>query len=143
MTRLELSVADVDRCLRDRDEAVTDIPLLKGGAWSTAFSFVALDRALVVRFGQHVEDDEKDRLAGTWAHPGLPTPTVIEIGAAFGGAFAVSHRLQGDKLDTLPAARLALTLDSLSETLGALRGVTPPGVGQVVVATVLIGIAGN
>ena len=61
MAKLELNIAAVDRFLRGRYETVRDITLLKGGAWSTAYGFRTADRRLVVRFGQHGEDYEKDR----------------------------------------------------------------------------------
>ena len=124
-----LHLADIEPFLRERYEAVTDLELLQGGAWSAAFGFRAAGRPLVVRFGQHAQDYEKDRMAGGWARSGLPAPRVMEIGVAFDGVFAVSQRLPGDKLDTLPPARLVAALDSLLESLGVLHGVEVPGEG--------------
>ena len=125
----ELSLADVDRFLRDHYAAVTHITLLKGGAWSTAFGFNSGGEPLVVRFGQHGEDYAKDRMAANWSLPLLPTPPVFEVGEAFDGAFAVSQRLHGDKLDGLPAQRLTIAVDALMQSLVVLRTVELPGRG--------------
>ena len=56
----ELSTESVARLLCDRYESVADVELLKGGIWSTAFRFNSARWPLVVRFGHHVEDYEKD-----------------------------------------------------------------------------------
>ena len=130
MIKRELDTTAVLDFLRDRyGPAVGEPVLLKGGAWSTAFAFTDGGRSLVVRFGSHPEDYEKDRVAGSWSRPHLPTPTVFEIGDAFGGAFAVSQRLRGDPIDGLPPDRLAAATRSLLRAREALEGVEPPGHG--------------
>jgi hygromycin-B 4-O-kinase len=125
----ELTVFEVKRFLRDRFATVGDVTLVRGGAWSTAFAFTSGDRPLVVRFGRHVEDYEKDRIAGASSRSRLPTAAVYEIGEAFDGAYAVSQRLPGDKLDELPPERLNIALDSLVETLTAVAELELPGRG--------------
>ena len=113
----DLSVADVDRFLRGRYELVSDVRLLRGGRWSKAFSFKLAERPLVVRFGHHVGDFEKDRMAATWTRPLLPIPSVVEIGDAHDGVFAISARVEGDKLDELPLDRIGAAVDSLIDGL--------------------------
>ena len=125
----EINVADAERFLRARFEAVTAVELLKGGSWSTAFGFRSAERSLVVRFGRYGEDYQKDRIAGGWARPRLPAPTVVEIGDAFEGAYAVSTRLTGEPIDRLPPERLARAIDSLLDTLAVVHEVVLPGRG--------------
>ncbi|MEP6758728.1 MAG: aminoglycoside phosphotransferase family protein [Actinomycetota bacterium] len=129
MSDLDVRIADVERFLQGRYPSVGDVELLAGGAWSRAFGFRAADRSLVIRFGTHVEDYEKDRMASGWARPFLPIPSVVEIGEAFDGVFAVSERGEGDKLDELPPARLGRAIDSLLDSLATLEAVDLPGTG--------------
>ena len=125
----ELSTASVARLIRDRYESVTDVGLLKGGMWSTAFRFDSARRPLVIRFGHHVEDYEKDQLAVGWSRLGLPIPAVLEIGEAFDGVFAVSKRMEGDKIDELTPDRIGAAIDHLIDTLIELQNVALPGTG--------------
>jgi hygromycin-B 4-O-kinase len=129
MTKHAVELADVDRFLRDRYETVDNVTQLKGGVWSTAFGFRVGKQSLVVRFGDHIEDYEKDRMAGTWARPLLPTPAVLDVGAAFDGAFAVSERVEGDQLDAVSPDRMPLAIESLIETLRVLEDIALPGSG--------------
>ena len=79
---------------------IGELEPLKGGAWSTAYGFVRGSERLVVRGGEHVDDYERDRLAGTWASESLPIPRVVEIGTdeeLNGGVFAVSQRMSGQQ----------------------------------------------
>lgn len=125
----DLSIADVERFLRGRYELVSDVGLLRGGGWSKAFSFRSAERPLVVRFGHHVGDFEKDRMAAAWTRPLLPIPSVVEIGDAFDGVFAISARVEGDKLDELPLDRIGAAVDSLIDGLVELHEVELPGSG--------------
>lgn len=124
-----LDVAAVSRFLRDRYGSVDGVHPLEGGAWSTAFGFTAGTRALVARFGDHIEDYEKDQMASAWARPQLPVPPVHEVGEAFGGVFAVSERVTGDHLDALPPERMSRAISALMGTLLALESVALPGDG--------------
>ncbi len=111
---------------------IKELELLKGGAWSTAYGFVRGSERLVVRVGEHVDDYERDRLAGTWASESLPIPRVVEIGIdeeLNGGVFAVSQRMSGQRLDALSSARLAATLPSLFATLASVGASHLPGTG--------------
>jgi len=58
-----------------------------------------------------------------------PDTAVVDIGEALDGVFAVSERLDDDRLDALPADRLAVAIDSLIETLRVIEEVTLPGAG--------------
>lgn len=129
MEPARLSTESVARLLGDRYELVTDVELLKGGMWSTAFRFDSAGRPLVVRFGHHIEDYEKDRMAVRWSRPGLPIPDVLEIGTAFDGVFAVSERMHGDKIDELAPDRIGVAIDHLIDGLVELQEVAVPGTG--------------
>ncbi|MDQ3470720.1 MAG: phosphotransferase [Actinomycetota bacterium] len=129
MEKQQPPLGDVVAFLRKRFGAVDAVSRLAGGAWSSAFAFEVGGHAFVVRFGRHVEDYHKDRLAAGWSSPGLPVPAVLEIGAAFDGAFVVSERLRGDKHDALPSEQLAVAVDSLLEMLVTLATVELPGTG--------------
>src|SRR5262245_25504155 len=72
---------------------------IQQGEWSKAFFFHQAGRDYVARFGAYVEDFAKDRLAVVYRAPGLPIPSVVEIGEAFGGHYAISERLFGEYID--------------------------------------------
>lgn len=99
----------------------TDVVLVGEGAWSRCFGFRLGDQALVIRFGNHVDDFEKDQLAYRYHSAALPIPHVSEIGQAFGGYYAISTRTYGVPLENLNAAQWQATLPSLVDVLEALR----------------------
>jgi hygromycin-B 4-O-kinase len=120
---------DVERFLTARYGPIDDLAPLAGGVWSSAFGFRVGERALVVRFGEHVGDYEKDRMAAAWSPP-LPIPAVLDVGDADGAAFAVSERIAGEPLDALTPERMPVAIDSLLGALEALGHVTLPGRGH-------------
>jgi aminoglycoside phosphotransferase (APT) family kinase protein len=106
------------------DQVVSNVTLLGEGDWSKAFSFQVGGRDFVVRFGAYGEDFEKDRRAMAFAGPFLPVPNVIEIGEAFGGAFAISERHFGlflGEIDLESYRRLAPNLLRLFDALRDVR----------------------
>ena len=129
MTTRTLEPDAVVSFLRARFADVADVALLKGGGWSSAFGFRANDRQLVVRFGQHPQDYAKDGVAARWAGPNLPCPAFIGMGDAFGGAYAVSERLDGESLDAISAQRMPAVMAALFDVLAAIRDIELPGVG--------------
>ena len=56
----------------------SELALIGEGAWSRSFGFRLDEEALVIRFGKHVEDFQKDQLAYAFAAPALPIPRVLE-----------------------------------------------------------------
>lgn len=108
---------------------VRDVAPLGAGDWSRAFSFRRDGRELVVRFGQHVEDFEKERKAMAFARPELPVPEVLEIGEALEGYYVVSERRFGVFLEALDAEGWRRAMPALLRALDALREVEPPGRG--------------
>lgn len=100
---------------------VAEIAPIGKGEWSRAYAFRAGDDELVTRFGQHVEDFHKDRLAVRYASPNLPIPRVIEVGEAFDGHYAVSERVPGGFIDDLSLEELRATVPSVMAALDAMR----------------------
>lgn len=102
---------------------------LGGGDWSRAFAFRLNNRDLVVRFGRYLEDFTRDQQAMAFARPELPVPTVLEVGEALGGFYAISERHFGVFLETLDERQWRLLMPALLRGLDALREVQPPGIG--------------
>jgi hygromycin-B 4-O-kinase len=103
------------------DGGATDVVPLAGGEWSAAFGFRHDGTDRVIRFGAHRADYECDRVAGRYAGPALPVPAVLEIGDAYGGAYAISERVFGRPLDDLSEREFEAALPSLLATLDAMR----------------------
>jgi hygromycin-B 4-O-kinase len=117
-----VELADVQAFLIERfDIDGDDVEYVAEGAWSRCFGFVHNEAELVIRFGRHVEDFERDRLAARFASPNLPIPQVIEIDEAFGAWYCVSTRARGIAWEHLDATEWASTVPSVLVTLDALR----------------------
>jgi hygromycin-B 4-O-kinase len=100
---------------------VGDVVPIQQGEWSRAFFFRQAGRDYVVRFGAYLEDFAKDRLAVQFRAPDLPIPSVLEIGEAFGGHYAISERLLGEYVDGVDEPRMRALLPSLFAALDAMR----------------------
>lgn len=111
---------------RRYDGHAEDIAELRGGEWSRAFSFRLDGRDLVARFGAWREDFEKDEAAMAFGGPDLPVPRVIEIGDAFGGAFAISERHFGLFLEELDTEQFQRVLPAVMRALDAMRALSAP-----------------
>jgi hygromycin-B 4-O-kinase len=116
---LEAAVSFLTQHLGDGVEYVEAAP--RQGAWSQTFFFRHDGRDLVIRFAEQSWNFEKDRMFSVHSSPALPIPQVLEIGEAFGGAYAISERMHGDILEELDADRMCRTLPSLFGTLDAMR----------------------
>jgi hygromycin-B 4-O-kinase len=115
--------------LTERFGHATDVAVLQGGAWSSAYRFVAHERDLVMRVGNHRSDFDKELLAATWREPGLPVPEVLEVGEAFDGHYIVSQLHHGTKLADIDPSRVPEAIEGLFEVLAAMRRVVLPGEG--------------
>ncbi|MCA9838577.1 MAG: aminoglycoside phosphotransferase family protein [Trueperaceae bacterium] len=91
------------------------------GAWSQCFAFSYQGKELVIRFGQHLDDFLKDRLASQYSGQALPIPEVLDIGKTDGGFYAISARAFGSPLEKLGRHDWLKTLPSLISCLEALR----------------------
>lgn len=91
------------------------------GAWSQCFGFKRETQELVIRFGRHVDDFQKDQFASAWATPGLPIPEVVEIGQVLDRFYAVSTRVRGAPLETLSTPDWQAVVPAVASALEALR----------------------
>ncbi len=103
--------------------AVGDVELVGEGAWSRCFAFTDDGRERVIRFGDYVDDFEKDRRAAAFASPALPVPEVWELGEANGCYFAISTRAYGEPLELLGEREWHAVLPGVFAALDALRAV--------------------
>lgn len=106
---------------RHFDPASAAVEPIGEGAWSRCFGFRCGDRHLVVRFGRHIDDFQKDQLAYAYHAPDLPIPEVIAIGRAFDGYYAISTRVHGVPLENLTTLRWLSVIPSLVAALEAMR----------------------
>ncbi len=122
-----LSATEVVERLKDLGYIVASPPTyLQGGEWSSAWAFDCDGDPFVVRFGQHIEDYQKDALCAQRNTANLPITEIVELGWHADGAFAISRRVEGTAFDLLPAADLIATLPSLLHSLDTLREIQPP-----------------
>ena len=97
------------------------VALIGEGAWSRCFGFGLGDEELAIRFGNYVDDFQKDQLAYAYATPDLPIPEVRTIGEVFNGYYAISTRVHGTPLESLSATQWLAVVPSLSAALEAMR----------------------
>ena len=103
-----------------------EIRALGAGEWSLAYALVLDGREAVIRFGQHAGDFRKDQVMAAYRSAALPVPSVLEIGAAGDGYFAVSERAHGGLLDDLDGPGMRAALPGLLAALDALRAIGVP-----------------
>ncbi|MEZ4615881.1 MAG: aminoglycoside phosphotransferase family protein [Caldilineaceae bacterium] len=97
------------------------VTLIGEGAWSRCFGFRQGEKELVIRFGNHVDDFEKDQVAHRYAAPDLPIPKVTEIGEAFDGYYAISTRVHGVVLEEVSTAEWPALVPAVVAALEAMR----------------------
>ena len=123
-----VSTAQVTEFLLQTLGTVQGVAPIGQGDWSQAFSFQCDEAHLVVRFGAHVEDFDKDRRAMRFTMPGLPIPRVLEIGEAFGGYFCLAEREWGTGyLEGQGAEEMRRSVPAIGELLDALRAADVSG----------------
>lgn len=117
-------IEEVARFLTTRyGTGVANLELLHGGFWSAAYGYRVDDRELVLRFGQDRDWFETDRKAMAYNCPELPVPEVLEIGDAFGGAYAISVRHYGRFLETVATHEADVAGPTVVRLLAALKAV--------------------
>jgi hygromycin-B 4-O-kinase len=118
----QVQLADASSFLAERfGIGAAGVEYVGEGAWSRCFGFTHSGSELVVRFGRHLEDFQRDRLAARFATRNLPIPQVVEIDEAFGGWYCISTRGSGTPIEKLDAKEWRSTLSSVLATLDALR----------------------
>jgi len=98
-----------------------ELALIGAGAWSRCFGYRVGDEAFAIRFGAHVEDFRKDRLAARYAADDLPIPAVLEVGEALGGYFAIAQRAYGEPLEAIDNQTWRAVVPSLVAAMEAMR----------------------
>lgn len=98
-----------------------DVEHVGEGAWSRCFGFMLNGSEMVIRFGRHVDDFQRDRIASRFSARDLPIPQVTEIDEAFGGWYCISTKGHGTPLEQLVAAQWVDAVLSVLTTLDALR----------------------
>lgn len=116
-----VGIDDATRFVHERFGTHSPVIPLEGGAWSQAYAFAHEGHDLVIRFGEHRGDYERDRIAYERLAALLPVPRVVEIGDAFEGAFALTQRAYGDPLELLDAERWQRVLPAVLDVLDTLR----------------------
>lgn len=130
MERVPPDAEDVTAFLASHHGApVTGLELLSGGSWSAAYGYRVDDRGLVLRLGSDAAWFETDRHAMTYEREGLPVPAVLDIGDAFGGAYAISERYGGRFLESVGPEEADAAGPTLMRLLKALRAVPDDGSG--------------
>jgi hygromycin-B 4-O-kinase len=107
--------------LSQHNSDTSKVELIGAGAWSQCFGFRQEDKEFVIRFGNYLDDFQKDKLAFRYNHSDLPIPKVLEIGRAFGGYYAISTRVYGVPLESLNANEWLEVVPSLVSAFEALR----------------------
>lgn len=120
--KMKLTDTQVEQFLTQHlQQAVTDIVPLKGGEWSQAFAYNMNGKSYVIRFGRHVEDYNKDRVAHNFAGKHLPIVPVLEVGSAFEEYFAISEQAFGEMLDELDEDSMQRIVPAVMHMLDAIR----------------------
>jgi hygromycin-B 4-O-kinase len=107
-----------------------EVALIGEGAWSRCYGFHMGEEALVVRFGNFVEDFRKDQLAYAFNSSDLPVPEVREIGQVHGGYYAIATRAYGIPLEGVSPTEWETLAPSVAAALEAMRETAlPPNAG--------------
>lgn len=100
---------------------VSEVVRIGEGAWSRCFGFAYGGQNLVIRFGNHISDFQKDRLAHTYATPDLPIPEVLEIGQVMECYYAISRRVYGVPLESVSGGQWFALVPAVVAALEAMR----------------------
>jgi len=123
-----MSFAEVQSFIRGHyGDRASQLKPLGRGAWSKAYALELDGQEVVARFGAHGEDFAKEQVMSKFSSTQLPIPTVLEVGEAPGGFFAVSERAYGDFLDELSETDMRAVLPSLLSTLDAVGDIDASG----------------
>ncbi len=116
-----ISVQEVEAFLEaHHGEPIAHLEPLSGGFWSLAFGYRVGTHELVIRFGADRHAYEADRAATALNAHHIPVPSVLDIGEAFGGVYAISARYFGRFLETVGPEEASTTGPLLLRLLEAL-----------------------
>ena len=105
------------------DAEVQDFTPLKGGFWSSAYSYHVGADEFVLRLSDMAEGFAIDAAAMRFAGPNLPVPRVVDVGEALGLNYAISTRHHGRFIETTSVEEGSNVGAALSALLAAMRAV--------------------
>lgn len=110
------------------DDEVSNIEFISGGELSQAFSFVAKNENLVIRFGTNTNGYEKDKYASEhFGSEKIPIPKIKEIGQFDEKySYAISEKADGQTLNKLNDEEYAEIFPELFNILTAIHNITIP-----------------
>lgn len=103
--------------------AVEHVATVRGGYWSSAWSYRCDGRDLILRLGDSSHGYQIDRAAEAFRMSGVPVPEVVHIGTALGKAAAISVRHSGSFVEEADPSSGAQVADALIGLLLAMRRV--------------------
>ena len=118
-----VTAEEADGFLRKQLGDVVHVEYVGAGHWSRCYGFTHAGRDLVVRFGNQVEDFERDRIAGRYTSPALPVPEVLDVVETDAWWAAISTRAVGAPLESLSLEEWQRTLPAVFSLLDAARSV--------------------
>ncbi|MEM7115855.1 MAG: aminoglycoside phosphotransferase family protein [Chloroflexota bacterium] len=107
------------------DGAVSKLAPLKGGFWSSAFSYSVGNSDYVLRLSEIAEGFAIDKAAMRFASALIPVPEVVAIGEALGLHYAISRRHYGRFLETITIDEAPAAGTALATLLQAMRAAKP------------------
>lgn len=98
---------------------------IRGGYWSSAWSYQADGLDLILRLGDSADGYRVDQAAHAFAAFGVPVPAVVHIGEALGKGAAISHRHFGSFIEEAPVQAADDVGAALMELFRLMRSVKP------------------
>lgn len=102
---------------------ISQLEPLSGGFWATAFAYAVDADEFVVRFASNRAAFDADVRAMAFNGPELPVPAVLDVGAALGGAYALSIRHRGRFLEHVRPDEASVAGPTIVRLLGAMHEV--------------------
>jgi|GEM_PF-1036232 len=119
-------VAQIERWLTEHHQApISEVRPVRGGYWSSAWSYRAGDNDLILRLGDSGAGYRIDDAAASFGNAGLPVPKVLYIGDALGKAVAISQRLFGSFVEESEAKNASQVGAALTDLFVQMRSVPP------------------
>ena len=110
---------------RQHEGTITDFAPLKGGFWSSAFSYRVGNDELVLRLSEMSEGFASDKAAMQFASAQIPVPDVIAVGEGLGLHYAISRRHYGRFLESIAPHEAEAAGAALATLLQAMRQAEP------------------